>query len=104
MQGKSADALALLNKAVAHYPASGDAQHSLGLAWIRARDYKAAIVKLKRASELQPDNQRYLYVYLVALDALGETQDALVILSGQENLGPLLQQLQGQLRNKLMNH
>jgi len=45
--------------------------HSLGLWYVRNKDKGKGIALLQKATEMEPDNSRYLYVYAVAI---GETQ------------------------------
>ncbi len=66
----------LLRRAVEIEPGNADVRHALGLALIRRKLYPEAIVELRQAHELAPDNARYAYVYAVALDSTGARQEA----------------------------
>jgi Flp pilus assembly protein TadD/nitrate/TMAO reductase-like tetraheme cytochrome c subunit len=57
-------------------------EHSLGLQYVRAKQMPQALAALAKASQLDPNNARYAYVYAVALDGSGETARAIGILQG----------------------
>ncbi len=56
------------------------AHHAFGLFMVRERNHDDALVHLRRAAELNPDNWRYVYVYGVAENSVGSGDKALRIL------------------------
>ena len=83
-----AAAEAVLRRAVAVMPESGDVYHALGLSLIRQKRNTEAIEALEQAARYSPDNARYVYVYAVALNSAGETARALLVLQGAHNRFP----------------
>ncbi len=77
--GRDGDGETLLREGLARVPDSAALHHSLGLLQIRRKDVTAALVSLKRAAELAPDDARFVYVYAVALDGDGKSDDARAI-------------------------
>ncbi len=74
--GRDQEAESLLEKALHIAPDSAAVQHSYGLLVIRKGNYEAALPFLKLAAELPDARARYAYVYGVALDHRGRTQEA----------------------------
>jgi len=64
------------------------AYHALGLLKIRQQDVAQAIVMLQRAAELDTSNERYAYVYAVALNSTGEKTRAIEVLQEAYNRFP----------------
>ena len=60
--------------------------HSLGLAQIRSQ--KPALDSLRLAAVLAPDNSRYSYIYGIALNSEGKSDQALEILKGALGINP----------------
>ncbi|WP_087507004.1 multiheme c-type cytochrome [Neiella marina] len=58
-------------------PTSALLHYSYGLSLIRVQQKQQALRYLQRANELEPDNSQFGYVYYVALDSVGQTQQAL---------------------------
>ncbi len=54
--------------------------HAYGLFLVREQDHESALVHIRLAAELDPDNWRYVYVYGVAENSLGNSDEALQIL------------------------
>jgi tetratricopeptide (TPR) repeat protein len=77
MEGRDADAEALLRRALDRAPEAADIHHALGLALVRLKQYEAALPHLRRATELSPDDARYAYVYGVALEGAGDSDAAI---------------------------
>ncbi len=78
---RDAEGEPLLRRALSFAPDSSAANFSLGLLLIRARDYAQALPHLQRATE-QPDSAPQMaYVYAVALDSMGRTDQALTFLT-----------------------
>jgi tetratricopeptide (TPR) repeat protein len=65
-QGQPGVAEETLRSALARLPDEASLHHALGLILIRQGRRDAALVELKRATQLAPDNPRHLYVYGVA--------------------------------------
>ena len=62
---------------------SGDnavVEYALGLHYIRIHQMQKALQALAEATQLQPDNARYAYVYAVALNGNGQSEQAIKIL------------------------
>ncbi len=79
--GREAEAETLLRQTIADTPEAAAAHHALGLALIRQKRYAEAISSLKRATELEPAQPRYAYVYGVALQSTGQSDEARRILT-----------------------
>ncbi|MFQ3324431.1 MAG: putative CXXCH cytochrome family protein [Pseudomonadales bacterium] len=75
-QNRDWQAKPLLEQAIAVAPDQAPSHHSLGLLLVRQKQLTDALVSLKTASELAPETIRYAYVYAVALDSAGQTQQA----------------------------
>ena len=65
--GREADAEALLREGLEKAPGSAALHHSLGLSLVRQQRKAEALRELRRATELEPSNQRFRYVYDVAV-------------------------------------
>lgn len=89
----------VLMSALQHFSESADLHHALGLARVREKDYENALIHLKRAFELQPDNQRYAYVYFVSLDSQGQTRKAIELMDRLDGKRGLNDQLRAYLRH-----
>jgi len=79
-RGQDKDGEKLLQRAMTIEPDNADVQQALGLTLVRRRDYAGALERLRRASDLAPDNARYTYVYAVALNSTGAPGEALALL------------------------
>ncbi|WP_295447428.1 tetratricopeptide repeat protein [uncultured Thiodictyon sp.] len=80
-QGREGEAATQLEAGLVVDPQSADLHHALGLSKVRAKRLDAALPELLRAVELAPANTRYAYVYAVALDGAGRTQEAVAVLA-----------------------
>jgi Flp pilus assembly protein TadD len=56
-------------------------RHSLGLLMVRSEQQALALSELEAAASLQPENPRFVYVYGVALNSLGQTDKAIDVLT-----------------------
>jgi predicted CXXCH cytochrome family protein len=65
-QGHEEEALALIRRVIGQHPDNAAAQHALGLALIRQKQFAQALQPLKKATQLEPGNPRYGYVYRLA--------------------------------------
>jgi tetratricopeptide (TPR) repeat protein len=79
-RGDEARSSALLIEALKKNPQSGALYHALGLAQVRMGDAEAGTASLKRACDLAPAVARYAYVYAVALNSQGQSEQALRLL------------------------
>lgn len=70
-RGREADAEATLRDGLARSPADPTLHHALGLSLVRQQRKEEALRELRRATELDPDNARFRYVYEVAEEELG---------------------------------
>lgn len=87
-RGDEAEAEKVLRQAAAVIPGSGDVHHALGLSLIRQKRTAKALDELKEAATLAPENVRYAYVYAVALNSTGNTEQAIMVLQGVHNRFP----------------
>jgi predicted CXXCH cytochrome family protein len=71
LMGREADAEATLREGLQRAPDSAALHHSLGLSLVRQQRKAEALEELKRATELDPANQRFAYVYQIALAEFG---------------------------------
>jgi Flp pilus assembly protein TadD len=55
---------------------------------VRQRDYPDAVAELRRASELAPDDARYVYTYAIALNSTGGGPEALAVLQRAQQRFP----------------
>ena len=55
-------------------------RHSLGLALVRERRYDEALTELEQAYRLEPESPRFAYVYAVALNQLGQVEQAIAVM------------------------
>ncbi len=79
--GNHDDALLYLERAARSAPRLGPLQHELGLARVRVRDSEGALAALYNAHEIEPDSPRFVYVYGVALNSLGRSDEAIAVLN-----------------------
>lgn len=86
--GRESEALAELETGLTLDPRSADLHFALGLARVRANRMDAAIESLARAAELAPEHSRYAYVYAVAVDGAGRTEEALAVLEAAQGRDP----------------
>jgi predicted CXXCH cytochrome family protein len=66
LQGREADAEATLREGLKVVPDAAALHHSLGLSLVRQQRKAEALRELRRATELEPGNARYKYVYDIA--------------------------------------
>lgn len=81
LRGRDAQSLSLLHQALSRDPGNADVRHALGLALVRQSDPAGALVELRKANELAPDNARYAYVYAIALNSAGAADEAIRLLA-----------------------
>ncbi len=80
--GDEAGAMAILQKAQAANPKSGEVAHALGLSLIRQKRVAEALPKLREAAGLEPNEPRFAYVYAIALHDTGQPEAAIDVLKG----------------------
>ena len=61
-------------------PKFSPAHHAFGLFLVRAQEYEKALGHLRAAAELDPSNSRNVYVFAIATNSLGRSEEALKIL------------------------
>ena len=81
-QGREDDAVSLYHEGLTKVKgeASASLYHAFGLLQVRQKKLPAALESLSQAAILAPGNQRYQYVYAVALQSVGEIDHALEVL------------------------
>jgi tetratricopeptide (TPR) repeat protein len=77
-----------LREAIAGMSGVADLHYALGLSLIRQQQAAAAVTELQQAATLNPDSDRYIYVYAVALHSTGKPDEALLVLQGAHNRFP----------------
>jgi predicted CXXCH cytochrome family protein len=80
MRGMDAQGADLLRKAMSLEPENADVTHALGLFLVRQHNYAEALPLLRRATELAPDVVRYGYVYAIALNSTGSSEQSRTLL------------------------
>lgn len=85
---RDADAEQLLRTGIAIDNASAALHHSLGLMLVRGEKANAALVELARAAELDTENNRFVYVYAIALNSLGQAEQAISVLDNARQIFP----------------
>jgi len=78
--GNIEQALVHSDKAVSMAPDMALVRHSRGLLLIRAERRDEALIEIRTAAELEPEVARFVYVYAVALNSLGDPDEALRVL------------------------
>jgi predicted CXXCH cytochrome family protein len=70
MLGRETEAEGILRAGLKQIPRDATLHHALGLALVRQKRGQEALRELKLATQLAPENQRFAYVYSVALKEL----------------------------------
>ncbi len=83
--GRDGEGETVLRGALAASQRAAALHHALGLTLTRLKRSEDALNELGRAAELEPDQQRYTYVYAVALHSGGQREKAMTVL--KEALG-----------------
>ena len=76
-EGRAED---LLREGLALDEDSAALHHALGLSFVRSGRPEAALIELRRAAELAPENPRFAYVLGIALNSMGEQAEAVRVL------------------------
>lgn len=79
---------ALLDEILAVEPDHAMALHNVGLIYVAQKQWKPATHALKRAAELDPNNPRFGYVYVLVLEASGNIPEAIKQVNRLELLTP----------------
>ncbi len=77
---REAEAETLLRQAIVAQPGYAPGFHALGLLLVRKHDIASAVDALGKAAGLAPDNERFAYVYGVALNTAGRSKEAVAVL------------------------
>lgn len=78
--GQDSDGERVLRNAIVRSPDDASLQYALGLTMIRQGRKREALGYLAKATQLDPANARFAYVYAVALNDAGQTDKALQVL------------------------
>jgi Flp pilus assembly protein TadD len=70
----------VLGEGISDNPKEGTLHHALGLALVRQGNIGIALAALERAVSLAPDVARFAYVYGIALNSSGRSEDGLAVL------------------------
>ena len=76
-QQRTALVTSVLNKGLTNIPLSGGINYSFGLHLVRQKKLSKAIIYFEKAMQLTTDNAQYAYTYVLALDGLGQSKQAL---------------------------
>jgi tetratricopeptide (TPR) repeat protein len=87
-QGDEAAAEAVLRRGLDKAEGSAALQHALGLALVRQQRTEEAVKALQLAARLAPESPRYVYVFAVALNSIGQPKQAIMVLQGAHNAHP----------------
>ncbi len=94
----------LLEEILVVEPKHAMALHNLGLIYVVKRDWPQALDALIKAKQIEPDNARFSFVYVLALEASGNYKDALMqvdMLEQRTPGDPALKQLRERLQSQL---
>ena len=81
-EGRDAEGEQVLRDGLAAVDEPAGLHHALGLYFIRAQRVEEAMVELRLAAILVPEQARFVYVYGVALDNTGDIDGAVEVLEG----------------------
>ena len=70
-----------LLSAIEQQPDAAAPHHALGLLYVRQQKIKDALTALQKSVDLDPTNSRYKYVYAVALNSVGQSQEAINVMT-----------------------
>lgn len=73
-QGREGEADALLRASLGRNPGAASLHHALGLSLVRQKRTDEALKELEAATALAPGDPRFAFVYVVALNSLGEQE------------------------------
>jgi tetratricopeptide (TPR) repeat protein len=78
--GREDEGERILVDAIIRSPREAPLEHALGLLLVRERRESEALAHLAKAEQLDPANARFAYVYAVALNGAGHTDEAIDVL------------------------
>ncbi|MGO3932231.1 tetratricopeptide repeat protein [Rhodopseudomonas pseudopalustris] len=81
-RGRDSEGEIVLRAALAVSPRDAALHHALGLNLTRLKRPDDALGELQRATDLEPEQPRYPYVYAVALHSSGRRAEAMTVLKG----------------------
>ncbi len=84
-QERDVDGERVLRQGLGREPGVADVHHALGLLLVRQKRMDEALAELARAAQLDRDSPRYAYVYAIALDSVGQRQQALAVLAAAQH-------------------
>lgn len=87
-QGRDDEGRVLLEAALANVDDSASVEHALGLLLVRQQRQVEALTHLQKAADAPSATSRYIYVYAVALNSLGKTQQAVDVLEAAYHRSP----------------
>ncbi|NCF29501.1 MAG: tetratricopeptide repeat protein [Gammaproteobacteria bacterium] len=87
-QGRDGKGEEILRAALRTAPEQADILHAYGLLSIRHQRYAEAAKRLGQAAELRPDIPRYAYIHALALQKIGDAENALVVLRAAHHRHP----------------
>ena len=87
-QRRDTDGERIVREALARIPAEAELHLTLGLNLVRQGRGTEALPEFARAAELDPANARYAYVHGVALNSVGQTDEALEVLEAAQARHP----------------
>ncbi|MEH6453328.1 MAG: ammonia-forming cytochrome c nitrite reductase subunit c552, partial [Psychromonas sp.] len=93
----------LLEEILVVEPKHAMALHNLGLVYVVKRDWDRALTALLKAKQLQPDNARFSFVYVLGLEASGDIEGAMQqidLLEIRTPGDPALKELRKRLNSK----
>jgi predicted CXXCH cytochrome family protein len=76
-QQRSALVVSVLKKGLKNLPKSGSLHYSFGLHLVRQHKLSSALSYFERSVQLTPNNPQYAYTYILAMDGLDKSQQAL---------------------------
>jgi tetratricopeptide (TPR) repeat protein len=79
-RGTEGDAEAVLREGLARNPRAAVLHHALGLSLVRQKRNPESLQALREATNLEPGNARFAYVYAVALNDVDQRREALKVL------------------------
>jgi len=87
-QGREKDAELILRRGLIFVEGKASIQHSLGLSLVRQNRHSEAMPFLKESAESSDTHSRYIYVYGIALNSAGQSEQALKVLKNGLDLFP----------------
>jgi predicted CXXCH cytochrome family protein len=81
--GRDSEGENVLRSTLAALPREAATHHALGLTLTRLKRPDDALAELRKAAELEPDQPRYAYIYVVALHSSGRRDEAMTMLKNE---------------------